>query len=229
MKKITASIFLSLFIALSFTACNDSSNDSENTENSNEDYWPTSVDNSWVYTQNSQEKTMKIIGIDEIDGVKYYKFSQLVGFESLTEGQFTAWIKKNNDEYYIKIDDIIVKYGDNTGKVSGYQFLLFKDNLAVNQSWGGTYNYTINYNVPDLPNVTTKASYTGTILEKGISLTLNGTIYNDVIKFRFIQKTSINGQGISEVAVDFWIAKNIGIIKMESLGVSSELKSYVIK
>ena len=63
MKNFTISFLLPLLIVFSFIACsNDSSNDDSVAENSTGDYWPTAVDNNWVFTQNGEETTMRIIG-----------------------------------------------------------------------------------------------------------------------------------------------------------------------
>lgn len=229
MKNFKVILFLTLFVAFSFTSCSsDSSNGEENSGNSTGDYWPTAINNSWVYSANKKESTMKIIGIDEIDGNKYYKFDQLTGFGDLASGKASIWLKKNKGDYYIKIGDIEVNAGEFVGKVSGYEFLLFKDYLEVKGTWGGTYTHTIKYNIPNFPNITTKGTYAGEILEKDTSLTVNGLLFKDVIKFSFSQNASIDGGKETNVKTIYWIAKNVGIIKMDNDGALTELKSRVL-
>jgi hypothetical protein len=227
MKQFTTSFLFSLFIAFSFIACSDSSNDS-NTENTNGDYWPTTLDNSWVFLQDGEETSMKIIGIDEIDGAKYYKFNQMAGATASLGGQTSVWIKKNNGDYYIKMGEMNIDFGGFTGKMTGYEFIILKDYLEINQTWNGMYTHTTSYNVPSFPNMVTTVNYTGKILEKGSVFTINNTTFKDVIKFSFTQTASISGQ-TSVTITNYWIAKNVGIIKMETSGYISELKSYIIK
>lgn len=228
MKKITTTLLLGLLVSFLFTACtNEPSDDSSDDQNST--YWPTKVDNNWVFASDGEETTMKIIGIDEIDGSKYYKFDQMIGGSSSIDAQSSVWIKKNNGDYYIKMGEINFDYSGYTGKMTGYQFVFFKDYLEVNQTWDGTYSNTTSYNIPDFPSIITTVNYSGKILERDSSLTVNGTTYKDVIKFSLTLNASIAGQASSETIVTYWIAKNVGIIKMDSNGHISELKSFVIK
>lgn len=230
MKNFTTSFLLPLLMAFSFVACtNDSSNDDSAAENSTGDYWPTTVDNNWVFTQNGEETTMKIIGTDEMAGAKYYKFNQMFGATASLDAQTSVWIKKNKGDYYIKIGEINIDYGTFTGKMTGYEFIILKDYLEVNQTWSGNFTNTTSYNVADFPSIVTTVNYTGKILEKGSVLVVSGTTYKDVIKFSFTQKASISGQASSETVTNYWIAKNVGVIKIETNGAVSELKSYVIK
>ncbi|MBW4361890.1 hypothetical protein [Flavobacterium taihuense] len=230
MKKFTTSFLLTFLITFSFIACtNNSSDDDSTTENSTGDYWPTTVDNNWVFTQNGEETNIKIIGIDEIDGAKYYKFDQMIGATSSIGAQGSVWLKKNNGDYYIKMGEINIDYAGYTGKMTGYQFIFFKDYLEVNQTWSGTYSNTTSYNIPNFPAMVTTVNYTGKILERGSTLMVNTINYKDVIKFSFTQKASITGQASSETVTNYWIAKNVGVIKMETNGAVCELKSYVIK
>lgn len=230
MKNFTTSFLLPLLIAFSFVACtNDSSNDDSTAENSTGDYWPTTVDNNWVFTQDGEETTMKIIGIDEIDGAKYYKFNQMVGATASIGAETSVWIKKNKGDYYIKMGEINIDYAGYTGKMTGYQFIFFKDYLEVNQTWSGTYTNTTSFNIPNFPAMITTVNYTGKILERGSTLTVNDINYKDVIKFSLTQKASVSGQASSETVTNYCIAKNVGVIKMETNGTVSKLKSYVIK
>ncbi|WP_268846791.1 hypothetical protein [Flavobacterium aestivum] len=230
MKNFTTSFLLSLLATFFFTACsNDSSDDAPVAENSTGDYWPTTVDNNWVYAQNGEETSMKIIGIDEINGAKYYKFNQMAAFGSSIAGQASVWIKKNKGDYYIKIGDINIDVNGMKGKITGYEFILFKDYLEANQTWTGSYSTTTSYNIANFPSIVTNVNCTGKILEKNLTLTINGITYKDVIKFSLVQNPSISGQATSEIVTNYWIAKNVGLIKIDNAGSISELKSSVIK
>jgi hypothetical protein len=228
MKKITTSFLLMLLVAFFFTACSsDSSNDDSDVQNSS--YWPTAVDNNWVFFQDGDEITMKIIGTDQIDGAKYYKFDQMIGATSSIGTQASVWIKKSNGDYYIKMGEINIDYSGYKGKMTGYEFIFFKDYLKVNETWSGTYTSSTSYNIPDFPAIVTTVNYTGKILERGSTLTVNGINYKDVIKFSFAQSAFISGQAASESITNYWIAKDIGVIKMDTNGSITELKSCVIK
>jgi hypothetical protein len=230
MKNFTTSFLLSLLIVFSFTACSsDSSNEEPAAQNSVGDYWPTTVDNNWIFTQDGEDTTMKIIGIDEMDGAKYYKFNQMAGATTSIDAQTSVWIKKNKGDYYIKMGEINIDFNGITGKITGYEFIILKDYLEINQTWSGKYTHSASYNVPDFPTVVTTVNYTGKILEKGSSLTVNGTTFKDVIKFSFTQNASVSGLANSVTITNYWIAKNVGVIKLETNGSVTELKSYLIK
>ncbi len=249
-KNNTASFLLTLFMAISLTGCsNDDSTSNENqnlTDNQNlidnkkqnltGDYWPTSVDNAWVYTQGTKEISTKIAETEDINGYKYYKFNQLNIFGRATNTILSnnppVSIKKNKGDYYIKVDEMNTTVGGVTYKSTGYEFLFFKDYLDVNQTWTGTYNYIESNNAISYPlYARTEGTYTGEILEKGISLTVNGTVFKDVIKFRFTQ--ILDGKDdawpIWDYSSDYWIAKDVGIIKFSNDGIISEHKSHIIK
>lgn len=230
MKKISVSFLLAIFVAISIVGCSSESDDEQNIQDSTGDYWPTAVNNNWVYTQDGDEALIKITEIDDIDGGKYYKFNELEIFGDAVDGQASGWIKKNKGDYYIKIGEVNTTIDGVTAKITGYEFLLFKDYLNVNDTWEGYYTFTQNVSIPDFPVLTAKINYSGKILEKGISLTVKGKVYNDVIKFRFSQSLKGNDAWPSwDYSTDYWIAKNVGIIKYENDEVTSELKSYVIK
>lgn len=229
MKKfIVPIIFLSTVI--SFTSCsNDSSNNVA--QNSTGDYWPTSVDNNWIYGQDATETSIKIIGTQEVNGDKYYEFNQLNIFGRAVEDLPTFRIKKNKGDYYINVGEINITANGVTTKITGYEFLLFKDYLGINETWEGNYSYTKSSNAANPLFALTEGTYKGKILEKGISLTVNGTVFNDVIRFRFTQ--IIDGKNDAwptwDYSTDYWIAKDVGIIRFSNDGKISELKSHVIK
>jgi len=228
MKKITLSFLLSLLMAFTFTACSSDSSD-DDAQDSSGDYWPTAINNNWTFSQDGSETSMKIIGIDEMDGAKYYKFNQMAGATASLDAQASIWIKKNKGDYYMKMGEMDIDYAGYTGKITAYEFVFFKDYLQIDQTWNGKYSHTTTYNIPNFPGIVTTVNYTGKILERGSTLVVNGKTFNDVIKFSFTQNASITGQaGTQNVVTNYWMAKNVGIIKMDSNGTGSELKSYFI-
>jgi hypothetical protein len=235
MKNLKITFALTLFVtALLFTSCqSDSDSENENpVENSTGDYWPTTVGNQWVLNQNGAESTMKIVSSEDLNGHKYYKFNQFAGASNDVSGTASVSIRKDKGDYYIKMDKVTFEQMGIKGEMTGYEFLLLKDYLEVNKTWTGTFSQTTTYNIPEVPVIKTTTNYTGTILEKGISLVVKGVTYKDVIKFKFLQKTTVSGLGetsTSEVNTDYWVSKNVGVIKMTSGGIISELVTYAVK
>jgi len=229
MKKFIVT-FVLLLTAISFTACNNDSDDDDN--QSTGDYWPTSVDNNWIYTRDGVESSIKITGVNDRNGAKYYKFNQLDIFGRGVEENSALSIKKNKGDYYINVEEMNLTAESVSVKITGYDFLFFKDYLDVNETWEGTYTYTTSNNANSQVYVT-NATFKGKILEKGISLTVKGKVFNDVIKFRFEQILDNNDAWPDwDYSTDFWIAKDVGIIKfegVEGVGGVSELATYTIK
>jgi len=226
LKKNIIFYFLTLFVVFSVASCNGDSNNDEIQEKSTGNYWPTTVDNRWKYSQSGEDiLIMMIVDVNEIDGAKYYRFNQWIGTGVSMDVQGTPWIKKDKGNYFIKIGDVNDEHEN--FRASGFTFLFFKDYLNINETWEGTYSQTVNR--ADLPSVTTISNYTGKILEKGISLTVNGKVYNDVIKFNFTQSVSVSPWPADVFSTNYWIAKNVGIIKLTRGEVVEELKSFVVK
>lgn len=230
MNNFKKALFLTLFIAtLSLLSCENEPTDMEPAQNSTGDYWPTAVDNQWVLNQNGSDITMKIISSENTNGGTYYKFNQMAGMNESLSADASVWLKKNKGDYYIKMDDITIDLGEIKGVMTGYEFIILKDYLDVNETWSGTYSQTTTYNLEGVPAIKTTINYKGTILEKGNSLVVNGTTYTNVIKFRIHQEVTMMDQPANSVDADYWVSKNVGIIKMSSGGSDTQLVSYIVK
>lgn len=232
MKKLKSIALMTLFVSASlfFTSCESDSSDENESSNSTGDYWPTAIGNQWILDQNGTETSMKIIASQKVNGDTYFKFDQFAGAGGGAEGTATAWIKKVNGDYYIKMDDVVYDYGEYTGKMTGYEFVFFKDYLEVNKTWTGNYSQETSFNIPNFPKVKTNVTYTGTILEKGASVTVKNVTYKDVVKFKFRLEAKVEGgDGVTASDVEYWIAKDIGVIKMTMGSTVSQLVTYTLK
>jgi len=176
------------------------------------DYWPTAINNEWIMERDGVAlDPIKIIGTGNFGGQTYYKFAPQSGSGSTTSGSVTNWLNKNNGVYKLKTDDIVINAGGLTGTQSGYEFIILKDNIAVGQTWTGSYTQTTTYS--GIPPITLTINYTGTILAKNVSATVDGETYNDVIKVSFVQNTSMAGVPPTTINSEYWFAKNVGVIK----------------
>lgn len=229
MKKLKSLALLTLFVSTSlFTSCSsDSGSDDSTPENSQADYWPTAVGNQWVFSQSGTDTSMKIVSSQKVNNDTYYKFDKLfVSSSSEIGGSASASIKKVQGGYYIKLDDINITANGFSGKISGYEFLFFKDYLDVNKTWEGTYVQETTY--AGLGTIKTTTKYTGTILEKGITTVVKNTTYKDVIRFKLKLETSLEGQSAGSTEAEYWIAKGVGVVKFGYNGSASELASYKV-
>ena len=252
--KLLAGLFL-IFAAFTFTSCEnepiDSSIELNNGGNngggnngggnngggtSTGDYWPTALNNQWVFKLDGvQQPPMKIISINSISGSTYYTFDTLFGQGSMgTLGSATTRLKKNSGDYYIRLEDLNLNLGNNlTAVMTGFEYILLKDYLNVGQTWNGVYTQTTNYSDPQIPDITQTTNYTGTIMETGGTLSVNGTSYPDVIKVRIHQSTTFPGLPTpSIVDSDYWFAKDVGPIKAinvaEGSTTTNDLMSFIL-
>nr|WP_294938659.1 hypothetical protein [uncultured Flavobacterium sp.] len=223
MKKFKFLTSLAFFAAILFTSCGDTEpldpaivtnngggdNGGGNGTPSG-DYWPTAINNQWMLVQNGTAlPPMKMISTDNFGGATYYKFSPQSSGSTATN--VTTWLNKSGGVYKLKQGDVNINAGGFTGTQTGYEMVLLKDNIAVNQTWTGTYNQTTTYT--GIPAITQTTNYTGKILEKGITVTVEGETYTDVIKMNMLQETSMTGS-LSIVNTEYWFAKNVGPIKI---------------
>jgi hypothetical protein len=229
MKKIKCIALMTLFVSTSlFTSCSSDSGSNEDSANPLVDYWPTAVGNQWVLDQNGTKSTMKIIGSEKVNGDTYFKFDQFVSTSNGGDGSAKASIKKVNGEYFIKIDDIVYSANGISGKTTGYEFIFFKDNLEVNKTWTGTYTQQTSFDYPGIPVIKLVVKYTGTILAKGATETIKNVTYKDIIKFKLHQEATVEGETATSTDAEYWIAKDIGVIKFIFNNTNSDLVSYKV-
>lgn len=201
------------------------------------DYWPAAVNNSWSFSNNgAASQIMKMISTSNIGGATYYNFDTVFGQGATVSGSAPMRLRKNSGDYHIKIEGTTLDLGGGMAATqTPFEFLVLKDYLSVNQTWNGTYTQTTSYTgtpVP-IPTATTNSSYTGTILGLGLTETVDGETFTNVIKLKIVQAITITGQpGTTAIETTYWFAKNVGPIKSETISNGSTttaiLTDYVI-
>ena len=192
------------------------------------DYWPTAINNEWIMERDGVAlDPIKIIGTGSFGGQTYYKFAPQSGSGSTTSGSATTWLNKSNGVYKLKTDDININAGGLTGTQTGYEFIILKDNIAVGQSWNGSYTQTTTDT--GIPSITLTINYSGTILAKNVSATVDGETYNDVIKVSFVQNTTMPGAPPTTINSEYWFAKDVGVIKSVTNNSGVILESILVE
>ena len=191
------------------------------------DYWPTAINNQWTFIQNGiTQEPMRMIGTDTFNGATYYKFAPQSGSGGAsTATDVDTWLNKNNGNYSLKTGDIDISTGGLSGVQTGFEYIILKDNLAVNQTWNGTYSQSTSYS--GMPPIVMTTTYTGKILEKDVAATVNGRNYTDVIKVNITQQTSFMGIS-SDVITEYWFSKNVGPIKTKSIVEGQTFESLLV-
>lgn len=207
------------------TLCGDANGDLQaiidgldcGSNNSNTDFWPRAIGNSWTYnTAQFGQQTYQITSLETIDGQEYYVFEDLFGFPS--------WLRKSGVNYLLRAEA--------EGSVPGYQFSstpftvnMIKEDATINETWESNVTYTISYvaepGFPDAPDTTVSATYTFEMIERDISRTVEGVSFDDVIHI----EARVNGQGQSSV-VQYYYANNVGMIDYITDPGSNTLLNY---
>src|SRR5690606_29558318 len=118
----------------------------------------------------------------------YYTFAPSTGTGTggIT-GSATTRLRKTGATYYIKVEDIVTSQTT----LSGYESILLKDDLPVGGTWTSSYSQTSGFADPNLPTFTMDTQITGTIEEKGITLTVGDETFTDVIKTKYLQNVTM--------------------------------------
>lgn len=201
------------------------------------DYWPATINNSWTFsTDGATPQEMKMISTSVSGGNTYYNFNNVFGQGAQVAGTAAMGLRKNAGNYYIKLYSTTINVGGGiTANQEAFEYIILKDYLSTGQTWTGVYTQNTSYTgspVP-LPSVTTTVNYTGTILGTGLTETVDGETYQNVIKFKFLQEVSIPGMPTPTTTESiYWFAKDVGPIKteMSSLGTvtTTILTDYLI-
>lgn len=235
MKRFKFLTSLAFFAAIFLTSCGDvepldpaviansgGNNNGGGNGSPSGDYWPAAVNNQWFFDQNGTAlPAMKMISTDNFSGATYYKFAPQ---SNGTANNVTTWLNKNSGVYTLKMGDATISAGGLSGTQTGYSMILFKDNIAVGQTWTGSYTQTTTYS--GIPAITQTTNYTGTIMEKGVTVTVEGETFTDVIKMNMLQETSMMGS-LSVTNTEYWFAKNVGPIKIVTYSGSGTYQSLL--
>lgn len=183
-------------------------------------YWPMAVNNEWVFAvENEGESTMLLTGTQTIDGNLYYTSSTAfvdAGTDDFT-GESSSGIRHNNGDYSMRVSVDIPDQEGMQITISPYEYTLLKDYLEPGQSWTEDVQQTTSYQVDGvtIPPIVMDIHLESIIQEKGITVDINGTTYEDVIK---VKQTMVYGSETINTTniVYFWFAKNVGPIKSET-------------
>ena len=190
--------FLSLCLIASslflFVKCKkDSSSPTTATVN----YSPLTAGSTWTYnyTENASANlpfTLTVTGKDTVVNSRTYK---VLTSSDATQNKYLA---KSDSNYY--------RFAS-FANIGSFEELYLKDNRDVNGTWTAT--QTFNYSGSAIP-----ANLTYLVKEKGVSRTVNGTVYNSVIHVRLDISVMLPIIGNSNIGGgDFYYAKDIGLIE----------------
>jgi hypothetical protein len=166
----------------------------DNGPNSSDNYSPLTVGSNWTYKYSET-------------GSSTDTFSVTVTNKDTTINNKTYKVLSSSDgsgnNYMAKIDSNYYRFASFAG-IASFEELYLKDNRAVNSSWTSSVAFTL----PSSP-IPLTADLTYVIKEKGISYSVNGKGYNDVIHVG----VSVTVFSASFGSGEFYYAKNVGMIE----------------
>lgn len=200
------------------------------------DYWPAAVNNSWSFSNNGgASQMMKMVSTPNVGGFTYYNFDNVFGQTTSVSGTAAMRMRKSSGDYYIKIEGTNLNLGGGmTASQSSFEFLALKDYLGTNQTWNGSYTQTTTYSGGSIsiPAVTMTSNYVGTILGTGLTETVEGETFTNVIKLKIVQTITLPGSPNSTIETTYWYAKNVGPIKSQTINngttTTSNLTDYIL-
>jgi hypothetical protein len=193
-------------------------------QNGTDTYQPMSKDSYWKYKTTgyySLENTTTSTGTQKtIDGINYTIFNSVNTGQPA--GQALFGIKDHN--YYSYAEGVSPQGGS-----FNVSYLYLNDTASVGYSWQHVAGQGNGF----------AALTPGTIVEKGLSMTVSGKNYSDVIHSRIELQYAIPGiDTLSYFTYDYYVAKNVGVIKLIATGdpllangatTTTELTEYTIK
>jgi hypothetical protein len=171
-----------------------------------ESYQPINKGTSWTFKQTTTDnlshvevatQTTTITGDTKTFNNKLY----YVGLSTSDTLSGNAYYSYNNGDYRYRTailgTDIIIEY------------LYLKDNATIGQIW--TAPVTDNGTVNTIP-----AQIIGDVEEKGISKTVSGKEFANVIHTKILFQYNVTGAFETYQVIDFYVAKGVGIIEMDT-------------
>jgi hypothetical protein len=266
MYKYPIHFIFALAIVFSFTSCdnepldddfpvnqnpnpNNPGSPTDPGEGSTGDYWPTAVDNIWVYdTENADgstnENDYEMISETTFEGLPAFELdnffvqSQLDAFDDPTI-ELTGYLIKNegNYSYYVPGSET-----NELGFMTTFQplnYVFFKDYLEEGESFSDSFTFSLTISFEgdedgidfEPIDVSTTLDYTITVVQRDYEMTINEETFENVIHLNFASSYFDEefNQTISSES-DVYFAKDIGPIKIvdqnPTEGFTSEITSY---
>jgi hypothetical protein len=220
LKQTLATLATICLISVLFTSCGKNTTDDPGPDDNNTNsasYQPLTVNSTWTYVTDyptPDNVVLTATASTQTYNKKAYTIVQAKGTKLGTQNQY-FYNANHLYNYRVPVDGL-----------GSIDFTYLNDNAAVNATW--TANVTDDGTLSGIP-----ARMTGTLIEKGISKTVSGKKYTDVIHTTVLLQYDIASTYTTLATYDFYVAKGIGIVEMDSntYGITSTLKlqSYQIK
>lgn len=224
------------FLVLSITSCSKEVSAENNTANtggsgsggnsgsggtgssgtSSGNYQPMTVGSYWKYQDSATGSISTLTVTNKVQNISGRSYT---AFEDSPLGD-TAFFALTGSSYYV------LEYGTAYGASASMLFNYLDDAAGINTNWQYTAGQANGF----------PAVMKTTILERNISFGVQGKTYNNVIHTRTDLSYTMYGTSVAAGSYDFYVAKDIGIIKkVSSIGgmgmfyvITSDLIDYHI-
>ncbi|HEX8577728.1 MAG TPA: hypothetical protein VF677_15685 [Flavobacterium sp.] len=218
--------FAVIFLSLILASCSGDSDGNEEQQGgiSTGDYWPTAVNNRWIFEDEYEDQeTMKILSTQNINGNLHYQYENFIGLTTDGYiGQAIVTSRKSNGDYFVRYEVIFPGSNDSPSiTVLPVEYIILKDYLEVNQTWSQTLTQTTR--ISGFPDSNVTVQLNGKILEKNGTLTVNGTLYTNVIKSQLTQNTA----GVT-IENYYWFSKDVGLIQYQNIGAGLNIRKSLV-
>ena len=199
MKKLIFALFSICMIAIS---CKK--HDPDPVASTSKPYSNSTVGSNWIYELKTQDQTT-LDTITTLDTSRVISGDTTIGSKNYTRvehnnGSHTYYNVTGND--YFQFQHFVIPATIDTS----IEALYLKDNVAVNGNWSQNLNVTVNIGIP----VNLTITITSTIKGTGLTRTVNGNTYNDVIWVA----TNLTAPGVTITSdINNYYARNIGLIE----------------
>lgn len=220
LKQTLATLAAICLTSVLFTACTKDTlvlkGGGETTGDSS--YQPLAVGTNWKYATDYPNTDTTIMTVTSATKTFNGKAYHVIQSQSKADGSASVYYYNNKHLY---------NYRASSDGVGDLDFVYLNDTAKVNYTW--TSPVTDDDTLSGMP-----AHTIGKIVEKGISKTIEGKTYKDVIHTSLDLQYAIYSSSYTSFATyDFYVAKGVGIIEIDAstFGVTSSFKilDYQVK
>ncbi|AXT20202.1 hypothetical protein D7030_03555 [Flavobacteriaceae bacterium AU392] len=203
---------------------------------STDSYWPMAINNTWTYdvTQDGQSITSSVLelnGTEVIGGNTYFTVENFLSSAIAANGaldnlDLDTFVRQEESVYFVRLGQLTADLqGLYRLTQDGYEYTILRDNVDTGSTWTEAFEIETSFEplsptVPAIPGITANYTSEVEILERDMSLMVNGELFSPVIKAQqtLTVEFSDSGPGLptTEVVSTYYFALDVGIIRVES-------------
>ncbi len=201
MKQFALYTLMATGLLLSVSSCNKGDNHDLDPDNQVPvDYMSTNPGSWWLYGSNEEVVYRRMAtGLDSVKSGLTYDYYE--SYDTVDQHTTPEYFGKNEDKFLMLVD----LFDDQQQYVT---VVLSKDNAQTGDNWTNTESFTYS-------GIPLDAKFDCEVVATGLSMTINGKTYKDIVQISNALKAKPTGTPIYANCgtVMIWYSKGIGIIK----------------